>query len=115
MRRFNFLFPELNLKLHGFHYVKITYILFQRKRHSNVVFTGVEAAVRKCYKNMFPKFCNILSKTSVSESLFNNVAELQACFFIRHLQWLSLQMLYKKAVPKGFTNFTKTCRHRSPF
>ena len=29
----NLLLPELKLKLHGFHYVKITYVLFQRKRY----------------------------------------------------------------------------------
>ena len=68
------------------------------------------------------------------ESLFNKVAELQVLFwnnfikkwlqhrffpvniakflitvfFIEHLQWLLLQVLYKKAVLKNFGNFTTT-------
>ena len=49
MRRFNFLFPELNLRLHGFHQVKITYVLFQRTEIQMQLFIGVEAAIRKCY------------------------------------------------------------------
>ena len=49
-------------------------------------FTGVEAAIRNAIKNMFLKFRNTLSKISVLESLFNKVAELQVCNFIK--KWL---------------------------
>ena len=36
-------------------------------------------------------------------------------FFMEHLQWLLLQVLYKKAVPKCFSNFTRTYRYQSSF
>ena len=86
---------------------------------------------------MFLKFRNIHSKISVLGSLFNKVAELQACNFVKkwlqhrcfpvntanllrtfyteHLQWLVLQVFYKECFPKNFTNFTIKSRHRSPF
>ena len=37
----------------------------------------------KGLKNMFLKFCNIRSKTFVLEFLFNKVAEIQGCNFIK--------------------------------
>ena len=36
-------------------------------------------------------------------------------FFIEHLQWLLLQVLCKRDVPKNFANFTRMYRYRSPF
>ena len=92
----------------------ITYVLFQRKSHSNA---GSRSQVQKqsfanAMKNIFLKFRNIHSKTSVLESVFIKVAELHACnfikvtstqlfsceyckifknsFFIEHVQWLVL-------------------------
>ena len=75
-------------------------------------------------KNMFLKFRNIHSKISVLGSLFNKVAELQACNFIKkwlqhrcfpvntanllrtfyteHLQWLVLQVFYKECCSQKF-------------
>ena len=98
-------------------------------------FTGVEAAIRNAIKNMFLKFRNTLSKISVLESLFNKVAELQVCNFIK--KWLQhtlypvniakeqlfyrtptvvgSQVLYKKSCSQKFYNFTKMYLHRSPF
>ena len=35
-------------------------------------------------------------------------------FFIEHLRWLLLQVLYKNNVPKNFANFTKMYRYGSP-
>ena len=75
--------------------------------------------------NIFLKFRNIHSEISVLESLLNKVAELQACnvikkttptqvfsceycevfknsFFIEHLRWLVLQVLYKNSCSQGF-------------
>ena len=74
---------------------------------------------------IFLKFRNIHSEISVLESLLNKVAELQACnvikkttptqvfsceycevfknsFFIEHLRWLVLQVLYKNSCSQGF-------------
>ena len=45
-----------------------------------------------------------------------NIAKfLRTDFFIEHLRWLLLQVLYKKVVPKNFADFTRTFRYPSPF
>ena len=41
--------------------------------------------------------------------VFNN------SFFIEHLGWLLLQVLYKKDVPKNFANFTRMHHCMNPF
>ena len=44
-----------------------------------------------------------------------NIAKFsRTAFFIEHLRWLFLQLLYKKAVPKNFANLTRTFRYWSP-
>ena len=50
---------------------------------------------------MFLKFCNILSKTSVLESLFNKVAERQVCNYIK--KWLQ-----HRCFPVNIAKFLKT-------
>ena len=89
-------------------------------------------------KHMFLKFRSIHGKTSVLESVFNKVTELQAgnfiknrrqyrCFSVNIAKCLRTAFLLstfsgwfyrcsiKKPVPKNFAKFTKTYHHRSPF
>ena len=40
---------------------------------------------------------------------------LRTAFFIEHLRWLLLQVLFKNVVPKNFAYFTKTYRYPSSF
>ena len=64
----NFLFTEVKIKLHGFHKVKITYVLFQRRRHS-------KAVVQRCSSSPSQMFFII------------NVLKNFAIFTERHLCW----------------------------
>ena len=102
-------------------------------------FTVAVAAVCRCFsKQAFLRFLAIFTGKHLCQSLFfNKVQDHQTCnsiknrlqhrcfpmniakfsrtaFFIEHLRWLFLQVLYKKAVPKNFANFTRTFRYRSP-
>ena len=64
-------FTEVKLKLHGFHSVKITNVLFQRKRHPR-------ALVRSCsIKKVFQKISQTLLECLVIGVLFYNVADLE--------------------------------------
>ena len=87
---------------------------------------------------MFLKFRNIHSKISVLESLVNKVAELQACnfikkwlqdrcfpvniakflrttFFIEHLRWLVLQVLYNNSCSQKFYELHQTVSSSKSF
>ena len=45
-----------------------------------------------------------------------NIAKfLRTAFFMEHLRWLLLQVLYKKAVLKNFADLTRAYRYQSPF
>ena len=64
----NFLFTEVKIKLHGFHKVKITYVLFQRRRPSKTV-------VQRCSSSRSQMFFII--------SVLKNLA----IFIGKHLCW----------------------------
>ena len=73
------------------------------------IFTG-----KHLYWSLF--LINFIKKDSSKGFFPVNIAKfLRTAFFIEHIRWLLLQVLYKKDVPKNFANFTKTCRYRSPF
>ena len=60
--------------------------------------------------------CNFLKKRLQHRCFPVNIAKIfKNSFFIEHLRWLLLQVLYKKTVPKQFARFTRTYRYRSPF
>ena len=89
-----------------------------------------EAADHKCFfkivvlkyfvsftgKQLCLQACNFVKKTLQRRCFPANIVKfLRTAFFIEHLRWLLLEVLYPKAVTKHFANFTRTYRHRSLF
>ena len=71
MIKLYFFFTEVKLKLHGFHKVKITNVLFQRERHP-------KAVVHRCsIKKLFRKLLQTSLERLVIGVLFYQVADLE--------------------------------------
>ena len=125
----NYLFTEVKLKFHGSTKLKLTMFYFNLRDIQEQSFSCSSSRSHMFFKidvlKIFAIFagkhqdlqaCKSIKKRLQHKCFPVNIAKiLRTAFFMEHLRWLLLQMLYKKAVPKNFANFTRTYHYRSPF
>ena len=92
----NFWFTEL--KLHGFHQVKITYVLFQRKRHSSAVVHSCSSSRSQMFfkigvLKIFAIFTGKHLRYSLFLIKFKDLKETSRCFNVNIAKFLRTAFL----------------------